>query len=149
MSPGTPHKNGVVERVFATLYSQMRVMMAHAGLHENLNTGLCSKCTATTTKSENIMVKPHEEKCAHKNFYEKIREYAKYLRNFGEMGFVRSIATVKEKPENLGKTCMFLDYAKNHTGGKYRMLNLRSKRILLSHDVIWINKTQGEYISRK
>ena len=33
MSPGTPHQNGVIERGFATLYSQMRVMVLHAGLH--------------------------------------------------------------------------------------------------------------------
>ena len=44
---------------------------------------------------------------------------------------------------------MFLDYAKNHAGGKYRMLNLRGKRILLSCDVTWIKKTYGEQISRK
>ena len=49
-SPGTPQKNGMVKRVFATLYSQMRGMMYHARLHENLNTGLWSKCATTTTK---------------------------------------------------------------------------------------------------
>ena len=32
--PGPPHQNGVVERGFATLFSRMRVMMAHARLHE-------------------------------------------------------------------------------------------------------------------
>ena len=35
-SPGTPQKNGVVERGFATLYSIMHTMMTHARLHENL-----------------------------------------------------------------------------------------------------------------
>ena len=29
------------------------------------------------------------------------------------------------------------------------MLNLRIKFILLSHDVIWLNKTYGEYVSRR
>ena len=55
-SPGTPQKNGVVEHGFATLYSRMRATMAHAGLHENLNTGLWSECEATATKLENIVV---------------------------------------------------------------------------------------------
>ena len=44
---------------------------------------------------------------------------------------------------------MFLGYAKNHTGGTLRMLNLRTKNIVLNRDVIWLNKTYGEYVSRK
>ena len=62
MSPGTPQKNGVVEQGFAALYSRMRAMMTHMGLHKNLKTGLCPECAATATKLKNIMVKPHEEK---------------------------------------------------------------------------------------
>ena len=58
-------------------------MMAHARLHENLNTGICPECAATATKLSNIMVNPHKEKCAHEKFYGKIPDYAKYLRTFG------------------------------------------------------------------
>ena len=46
------------------------------------------------------MVNPHEEKSAHEKFYGKIPDYTKYLRTFGEMGVVRSIATVKVKLED-------------------------------------------------
>ena len=59
------------------------------------------------------MVNPHKEKCAHEKFYKKIPDYAKYLNTLGEMGVVRSIATIKEKLEDRGKTCMFLGYAQN------------------------------------
>ena len=44
---------------------------------------------------------------------------------------------------------MFLGYAQNHTGGTYRILNLHKKLIVLSRDIIWLKKTQGEDISRK
>ena len=44
---------------------------------------------------------------------------------------------------------MFLGCAHNHTGGTYRMLNLRSKHVILSRDVIWLKKNYGEYVSRK
>ena len=74
-SPGTPHKNVVVEWGFAKLYSRTRAMMIHAVLHENLKTGLSPECTATATKLENIMVNPHKEKCAHEKFYGKISDY--------------------------------------------------------------------------
>ena len=60
------------------------------------------------------------------------------------MVVVRIIATVKSKLEYLGKTCMFLGYAQNHTGGTYRMLNLHTKHIVLSRDIIWIKKNYGE-----
>ena len=37
-------------------------MMAHARIHENLNTGLWSECAATATKLENIMINLHGKK---------------------------------------------------------------------------------------
>ena len=46
-------------------------MVAHAGIHENLKNGLWDKFVATVTKLENIMVKSHEEKCAHEKIYKK------------------------------------------------------------------------------
>ena len=46
-------------------------MMMHLGMHENLKTGLWPECASTATKTENIMVNPHEEKCAQEKFYGK------------------------------------------------------------------------------
>ena len=134
----------MVERLFATIYSQMRAMVTHTGLHENFKTGIWPECAATATKLENIMIKTHEEKYAHEKFYGKISDYTKYLSNFVEMGVIRSIATVKEKLEYQLKACMFLGYVQNHTGGTYRMLNLHTKHIVLSRDIIWIKKNYGE-----
>ena len=65
------------------------------------------------------------------------------------MGVVRSIATVKEKLEDRGKTCMLPGYAQNNTGVTYRMLNICTKCIVISCDFIWLNKNYGEYVSRK
>ena len=58
----------MVEQGFATIYYQMRATMVHTVLHENLKTGLWPKCAATSTKLENIMVKPHEENFSHEKF---------------------------------------------------------------------------------
>ena len=67
-------------------------------------------------------------------------EFIKHLRNFGEMGVVRSISRIKSNLENPGMKCMFLEYAQNHEVGKYHMLNIRTKFILLSSAIIWIKK---------
>ena len=56
--PGTPHQNDVIEGGFTTYLFHMYVMMAHAGLHKNLKTGLWTKCAATATKLENMLVNP-------------------------------------------------------------------------------------------
>ena len=65
-------------------------------------------------------------------------DYTKYLNYFVEMLVVCSIATVKSKLEDQGKTCMFLGYAQNHIGSTYHILNLCTKRIVLIRDIIWI-----------
>ena len=44
---------------------------------------------------------------------------------------------------------MFLGYAQNHTISTHHMLNLCTKRIVIRRDVIWPNKTYGEYVSRE
>ena len=44
---------------------------------------------------------------------------------------------------------MFLGYAQNNTGRTYRMLNIRTKRMVLIRDIIWLDKTYGKYVSRK
>ena len=48
-------------------------MMTDVRLHEKLKAGIWPKCTATVTKLENIMLNPHEDKCAHEKFYEKFQ----------------------------------------------------------------------------
>ena len=44
---------------------------------------------------------------------------------------------------------MLLGYAQNHNGGTYHMLNLCTKCTVLIRDVIWLNETYSEYLSRK
>ena len=68
---------------------------------------------------------------------------------FYEMGVVRIISTIKEKLEYWGKTCILLGYEKNHTGGTYCIISIHTKHIIIISDIIWINKTYGEYVSRK
>ena len=73
----------MIEMVFATFYSCIHKMMAHLRLHENFKTGIWPECAVTSTKLGNILVNPHEEKCAHNKSCGKIMDYAKQLRNFG------------------------------------------------------------------
>ena len=93
------------------------------------------------------MLNPHEEKCVYKKFYSKISDYTKYLDTFGVMGVVCSIIIVKSKLEYQVMMFMLLGYAQNFIGITYRMINLPTKHIVLSSDVIWMNKNYDRYIS--
>ena len=95
--------------------------MVHVGIHENLKTGLWPVCAATETKLENIMVNPHKEKYAYDKIYGQMTYYEKHLSNFGEVGVVLSIISVKANLYNQGMICMLLGYRQDHMGGIYRM----------------------------
>ena len=65
------------------------------------------------------------------------------------MGVLRSIISMKFNLRDREMKLMSPGYAHNHADITYHMLNPRTKRIVLSHNVIRINKTYGEYVSRK
>ena len=46
---------------------------------------------------------------------------------------------MRSKLDNRGNTCMFVGYADDYTKDVYRFLNIRTKRIILSRDVRWLN----------
>ena len=39
---------------------------------------------------------------------------------------------------------MFVGYADNHAGNVYRFVNLKTKKIILSRDITWMNILYGE-----
>jgi hypothetical protein len=44
---------------------------------------------------------------------------------------------------------MFLGYSVNHANYLYIMLNIVTKRIIQSRDIIWLNETYHDWIERK
>ena len=63
------------------------------------------------------------------------------------MGVLRSIIITKPNIEDRGLACMFLGYVKNYMGGTYHVLSPGTKHIILSNDVICMNKTFGGCLS--
>ena len=94
----------MVEGGFATIYYHVRSIMAHGGLHDNLNTDLWPESMSSVTKLENIIVNLYEETCVYEKFYGKIPDYAKCLNNFVSVGVLRSTAIIKSKIEDQGMT---------------------------------------------
>lgn len=144
-APGTPQQNGVVERAFATLMGRARAMMNQAGFPKIKREQLWPEAAWTATKLENILVS--EGSHSFKKFYGTDLGYVKHLRVFGEIGvtMIPSNNHIRSKIEDCGCQCMFLGYADNHAGDVFRFLNLQTHRVILSRDVIWLNKLYAEH----
>jgi hypothetical protein len=65
------------------------------------------------------------------------------LKRFGEMCMV----TTKNKIQ--GTVCVFVGYAVNHADDVYRLLNSETKSIIISRDVVWLNKSYVAWIKSK
>ena len=146
-SPGNPQKNGLVEQAFATTYSWMCSMTARIGLHDNLNTGICPKCPSTTNKLDIITANAQEDKYASEKFYGNSPDQKKNL-NFCVNGSFTLYWQREIQARNWVMGCNLLRYARKQTCIKYHMFDLCTKFIVLIHDITWMNKTCGEYISR-
>ncbi len=62
----------------------------------------------------------------------KLPQFAKHLRKWGEVGIVKTKQTGTPKMSDRGLKCMFVGYAGQHAGDNYEMLNLTTKRILIT-----------------
>ena len=87
------------------------------------------------------MVRPERTKPPHTLFYGKDAKYMRCLRTFGEMAVVaiHEGKKMRSKLDDRGKTCMLVSYADDHLCDVYRFLNIRTKRIIMSRDVRWLN----------
>ena len=139
-APHTLQHNGIVERKFATLYGRIRSMFYGCGMTEGLEIrkGLWCECANTATKHENIVVRDINPPFT--KFHGFDSKIVPYLRQFGEMGVVAVRKKIQGKMESKGTVCMFVGYAEDHSGDTYRMLNIATKKIILSRDVRWLNK---------
>jgi hypothetical protein len=84
----------------------------------------------------------------YKRFYGKNPPFASSLRTFGELGVV-AIYENKDKRGKLkerGKIFMFVGYPDDTTRDSYRMLNLKTNRVIKSKDILWMKKNYGEWM---
>ena len=150
-APGTSQENSIAERRIPTLMGRARAMLIQAGLEPKYKKEFCCEVISTATKLDNIMVRPQRTKSPHTLFFGEDAKYARNLRTFGEMAVVaiHEGKKIRSKLDNRGKTCIFVDYADDHTKDVYRFLNIHTKRIILSRDVRWLNIIWKQYKKKR
>jgi hypothetical protein len=146
----TPQQNGKVERAFATLYGRMRAMMTAIEWDDGMKHKFWMEAAATATKLDTIM-NEKGEKSPYQQFYNESPLFEKHLRTFGEVGIMtlKPGSTIKSKLGDRGIKCLFLGYAANHAGNVYRVLNLETKMVMISHDVKWLKTFDIDPIAKQ
>eukprot|EP00957_Ditylum_brightwellii_P208209 15356298-Ditylum_brightwellii.AAC.1 len=61
------------------------------------------------------------------------------------MCVARNIATAKKKFSARGKQCIWVGYAVGHAVGTHRLIDPRTKRVILSRDVHFLGKSYGQW----
>jgi len=147
--PRTPQRNGKVERKFQTLYGRIRAMMNSAGIEGEFRKGLWAECASTATFYENIIVNKEKKKSPFELMFKSKGKELKSLKRFGEMCVVTTKAKIQGKLNDRGTACVFVGYPKGHSNDVYRLLNPETNQIINSRDIIWLNKTYGQWMKSK
>ena len=78
--PGTPQRNGRIERKFATFYGRMRSTFKSAGLQDDdIKYGVWAECATTISALDNILVSGTQKESPYFKFYGKHPPYATKL----------------------------------------------------------------------
>ena len=148
-SPNSPQFNGRVERKQATLYSKLRANLNGAELSIGLRRLLWAEATNCTTAQEDLIATVTEEgtMCPFEAFEGRKPSHLPFMRQFGEIGIVSKGSTVKIKGKltNRGRPCLYLGPALNKPKDTHRFMDLKTRKIFSSRDVVWLDKVYGTY----
>ena len=145
--PGSPQFNGRVERKFATLFARVRSMLNGAKLPMTIRKRLWAEAAKTATNIENILVSYNKPKSSFNVFYMTDEVSPRPLKPFGDIAIVEYNKTrkIRAKLADRGRACVYLGIADDHSAQVHRFLNLDTNHIVLSRDVIWLNKSYGDW----
>jgi len=142
-APGTPQRNGVVERAFATMLGKTRAIMNGAGFDKKKRHLFWTEAANTVTRLENITIRNGTMCTPHYLFYGSDAPYAQYLQVFGKLAIVKVLNTTNTLSDR-GMGAIFVGYADKHAGNVYRFINPNTNKIILSRDVKWLERKYGD-----
>jgi hypothetical protein len=137
--PGTPQRNGRIERKFATYCGRIHACHKSAGiLDDDSKYKIWAECARSVAMLDNMLTSSTKPHSPYYLFYKRHPEYLKQLHTFGEIGIVATHEDkdLRSKLAPRGKICMFVGYPDSTIPDVYRMLNLQTNMIIKSRDVI-------------
>lgn len=136
----TPQRNHLAEVAFATISNRGRALMVRANVPMKWRYKLFPEAFKTATLLDGLVPVMVDGKLATRFEHQRGSNppWAKHLRVWGEAGTVKTRAKMTPKLADRGVQCMFVGYALEHAGDCYRMMNMKTGRVLHSRDVIWL-----------
>jgi hypothetical protein len=147
--PRTPQRNCKVERKFQAFFGRIRAMLNSVGLKDHLRSGVWAECTMTVTYLFNNTSIKEKMICPYQLQFGNKPRLPESLRSFGEIGVVTTKNDIQGKLANIGTPCMFMGYSIDHANDVYRMLHIKTKKIINSRDIIWMNKVYKDRKDQK
>jgi hypothetical protein len=106
-----PQFNGRIERKFATLQAHVRSMLNAAKLMQELRNLLWCEAASTATNVDNLPISRDQEGPSRLEFFGNDLPKADSLRQFGEMGIIKTGPSVQGKLKDRGIPVMYLGRA--------------------------------------
>jgi hypothetical protein len=136
----TPQHNHLAELAFATIANQGRALMVHANIPLKLRYKFCAEAFKVATLLDGFSIVAIDGKS--QSWFEHYTgckpPIAKFLRIWGEAATIKVKNFATTKVEDHGVHCMFVGYAKDHTGDCYRMWNPKTQGVMETRDCIWL-----------
>jgi hypothetical protein len=98
---------------------------------------------------ENILCSSEENKSAAEKFYGELPKWVKNLHVFGEVAIIsdQKNKLIRSKLADRGFPAIFIGYSEDHAIDVLEFFNDITKGVLLSRNVIWLNKNYGQYMN--
>ena len=145
----SPQFNAKVERKFAVLWGRMRALFNAARIPQKMKDKLWGEVAMTATDIENLLVSKNQTKPSYERFFDRELPKAKHMRQVGEVAVIKVTKKVQPKLQNRGIPAIYLGRARDHAADTHRFLNLGTGLVIISRDVIWLNKVNGDYAGIK
>ena len=143
MATDTPQQNHLAELVgLAILVNRGRVLMTRVNVPMHYWFKLFKEALKMATLLDALLIVEidGEKKSYVEHWSGQKLEYALNLCMWGKAGTVKLKTQLTGKLKDRGVQCMFVGYAKDHTGDIYRMWGPNTNGIHETQDIIWLRR---------
>ena len=123
-------------------------MLNWVGVEESMRVKLWIYVVNNATQHDAILTTRYRSRNPYKLFYGDQPKYISNLRRFGETGTVKTLIK-GNMIDNRGFVGMFVGYPADHAENTFLMMNIKTKRTVITRSVEWYNESYGETMKLK
>ena len=138
----TPQQNHLAEIGIYAISCRARALMSRANTPSKYKYRMFWLSTETACVLDWLTVVTIDGVMAMKikHFADKVPDFVKHLRTFGEAGVVTIAGAIKKKVDMRGILCLMGGYCTERAGDCYKMYDPINNNVYLTRDVLWLNR---------